>query len=164
MTATRLNRYLALAGLGTRRSVEGLVRAGRVAIDGAVTVEPATGVEPGASVTLDGAPVAAEGPAGVLVGLVGGELPGIAHPSPLHLAGRSPDGRFAVLMSDERLARRLRALGYDPGRLAGARPDAGGFRPLAAGELDAARGLARAAQRANARERDGGPEASADVD
>ena len=29
MAATRLNRYLALAGLGTRRSVEGLVRAGK---------------------------------------------------------------------------------------------------------------------------------------
>ena len=31
VAATRLNRYLALAGLGTRRGVEGLVRAGRVA-------------------------------------------------------------------------------------------------------------------------------------
>ena len=158
MAATRLNRYLALAGLGTRRSVEGLVRAGRVAVDGVVALEPSAAVEPGASVTLDGAARRRRaGQAGVLVALVGGELPALAHPSELHLAGTSPDGRLAVLLSDERLARRLRALGYDPGRLGGMHPEDGGFRPLDAGELDAARGLARAAQRARARARDGEP-------
>ena len=163
MAATRLNRYLALAGLGTRRGVEGLVRAGRVAVDGVVALEPSAGVEPGATVTLDGAPVVADGPAGVLVALAGSEPPELAHPSELHLAGTSPDGRLAVLISDERLARRLRALGYDPSRLGGLLPDEG-FRPLDAGELDAARGLARKAQRANARARDGEPEPPRDVD
>jgi hypothetical protein len=156
VAATRLNRYLALAGLGTRRSVEGLVRAGRVAVDGVVAEEPAIGVEPGATVTLDGEPVVADGPAGVLVALVGGEPPALAHPSELHLAGTSPDGRLGALISDERLARRLRALGYDPSRLGVAHPEEGGFRPLDSGELAAARGLARAAQRANAREREAG--------
>lgn len=164
MAATRLNRYLALAGLGTRRSVEGLVRAGRVAVDGVVVLEPAAAVEPGAIVTLDGEPVTTDGQAGVLVALVDGELPPLAHPSELHLAGTSPDGRLAALLSDERLARRLRALGYDPGRLGGMHPGEGSFRPLDQGELDAARGLARAAQRARARERDGEPERPADVD
>lgn len=163
MAATRLNRYLALAGLGTRRSVEGLVRSGRVAVEGVVALEPSAAVEPGARVTLDGEPVATQGQAGVLVALVDGELPPLAHPSELHLAGTSPDGRLAALLSDERLARRLRALGYDPGRLGGMHPDAGSFRPLDAGELDAARGLARAAQRARARGRDGGDEPPADV-
>jgi hypothetical protein len=163
MAATRLNRYLALAGLGTRRGVEGLVRAGRVAIDGAVVQEPAAPVEPGATVTLDGEPVTTEGQAGVLVALVAGELPPLAHPSELHLAGTSPDGRLAALLSDERLARRLRALGYDPGRLGGLHPEEGGFRPLDQGELDAARGLARAAQRARARGHDGGHGPPADV-
>ena len=163
MAATRLNRYLALAGLGTRRSVEGLVRAGRVAVDGVVADEPSAGVEPGQIVTLDDTPVVAEGPAGVLVALVDGAVPEIAHPSALHLAGTSADGRLAALLSDERLARRLRALGYDPGRLGGAHPSDGGFRPLDQGELDAARGLARAAQRANARARDGEPEGPADI-
>jgi hypothetical protein len=158
--STRLNRYLALAGLGTRRSVEGLVRAGRVAIDGVVAQEPSQGVAPGATVTLDGERVVASGPAGVLVALVDGEPPAIAHPSELHLAGTSPDGRLGALISDERLARRLRALGYDPGRLGGAHPEDGGFRPLDQGELDAARGLARAAQRANAREREDSGERS----
>jgi hypothetical protein len=160
---TRLNRYLALAGLGTRRSVEGLVRAGRVAVDGIVAVEPSAAVEPGQRVTLDGAPVPAQGQAGVLVALVDGEVPALAHPSELHLAGTSPDGQLAVLLSDERLARRLRALGYDPSRLGGMHPGEGSFRPLDDGELDAARGLARAAQRARARERDGGHEPPADV-
>jgi hypothetical protein len=163
VAATRLNRYLALAGLGTRRSVEGLVRAGRVAVDGVVALEPSAAVEPGQRVTLDGAPVAAQGQAGVLVALVGGEVPALAHPSELHLAGMSPDGRLAVLLSDERLARRLRALGYDPGRLGGMHPGEGSFRPLDAGELDAARGLARAAQRARAHGRSGGQEPPADV-
>jgi 16S rRNA pseudouridine516 synthase len=162
MAATRLNRYLALAGLGTRRSVEGLVRAGRVAVDGVVAEEPATAVEPGAAVTLDGRPVTAAGPAGVLVALVDGEVPALAHPSELHLAGTSPDGRLGALISDARLARRLRALGYDPSRLGGAHPEDGAFRPLDDGELDAARGLARAAQRANAREREAGQGPSAD--
>jgi S4 domain len=161
---TRLNRYLALAGLGTRRGVEGLIQAGRVAVDGAVVREPSAMVEPGASVTLDGQPVVGDGPAGVLVALVGGEVPALAHPSELHLAGTSPDGRLAALLSDERLARRLRALGYDPGRLGGMHPADGAFRPLAAGELDAARGLARAAQRSRARARGGEPEGPADVD
>ena len=164
MAATRLNRYLALAGYGTRRSVEGLVRAGRVAIDGTVALEPGAGVEPGQVVTLDGEPVVADAPAGVLVALVDGAVPEIAHPSVLHLAGTSGDGRLAALLSDERLARRLRALGYDPGRLGGAHPEDGGFRPLDAGELDAARGLARAAQRANARARDGEPDGPGALD
>jgi hypothetical protein len=162
VTATRLNRWLALAGLGTRRGVEGFVRAGRVAVDGAVVRDPAAPVEPGAAVTLDGAPVAAAGPAGVLAGIAAGEPPALAHPSPLHLAGTSPDGRLAALVSDERLARRLRALGYDPSRLGGAHPGPGGFRPLTPAELDAAHGLARAAQRARARERAGGGEAPRD--
>jgi hypothetical protein len=164
VTATRLNRYLALAGLGTRRSVEGLVRSGRVAVNGVVVLEPSSAVEPGARVTLDGDPVAARAPAGVLIGLVDGELPALAHPGELHLAGTSTDGQLAALISDERLARRLRALGYDPGRLGGAHPGAGAFRPLDQGELDAARALARSAQRARARERDGGREAPPAVD
>jgi len=164
VTATRLNRYLALAGLGTRRGVEGLVRNGRVAVDGALAEEPSLAVEPGARVTLDGEPIVTQGQAGVLVGVSGGEVPALAHPSELHLAGTSPDGALAMLLSDERLARRLRALAYDPSRLGGAHPATGSFRPLADGELDAVRALARKAQRARARARDGEPEAPPAVD
>ena len=130
------------------------MRAGRVAVDGVVAQEPVGSRGTGRDVTLDGDTRGNRGQAGVLVALVGGDVPPLAHPSDLHLAGISPDGRLAVLLSDERLARRLRALGYDAGRLGGLRPEAGAFRPLDAGELDAARGLARAAQRARARARD----------
>jgi S4 domain len=158
VTATRLNRYLALAGLGTRRGVEGLVRSGRISVDGAIAHEPSLAVEPGARVTLDGEPVTTRGQAGVLVGTACGEVPALAHPSELHLAGTAPDGSLALLLSDERLARRLRALGYDPSRLGGAHPASGSFRPLAGGELDTVRALARSAQRARARARDGEPD------
>ena len=68
----------------------------------------------------------------------------LAHPSELHLAGTSPDGRLAVLLSDERLARRLRALGYDPGRLGGAAPGGRRLPP-------ARRGRARRGARPGAR-------------
>lgn len=48
----RLNRYLAAAGLGSRRSVEELIRAGRVRINDRVVVELATRVEPGDRVKI----------------------------------------------------------------------------------------------------------------
>lgn len=70
----RLQKFLAEAGLGSRRGCEDLIRAGRVTVDGRVaalgdSVDPAT-----ATVLLDGRPVAREGkeywllnkPAGVL--------------------------------------------------------------------------------------------------
>ncbi|MFO0964504.1 MAG: pseudouridine synthase [Gemmataceae bacterium] len=56
----RLNKYLAHAGLGSRRHVEDLIRAGRVAINGAVVRELGTRVEPGQSVAVDGEPIGAE--------------------------------------------------------------------------------------------------------
>ena len=54
--ALRLNRYLARAGHGSRRGVEDLVRAGRVAIDGDVCTDLSRRVTPGQSVTVDGLP------------------------------------------------------------------------------------------------------------
>ena len=157
MAATRLNRYLALAGLGTRRSVEGLVRAGRVAVDGIVADEPSTAVEPGATRHAR-RPAGRRGRPGRRPRRARRRRGPRARPSERaapggHLAGRPPR------RADQRRAtcRRLRALGYDPGRLGGAHPQEGGFRPLDDGELDAARGLARAAQRANARARGAEP-------
>lgn len=43
----RLNRYLASCGLGSRRSSEGLIAAGRVAVNGRTVDSPATFVTPG---------------------------------------------------------------------------------------------------------------------
>ncbi|HOX26384.1 MAG TPA: pseudouridine synthase [Candidatus Krumholzibacteria bacterium] len=53
----RLNRFLALAGHGSRRGVESLVKAGRVAVDGRIVTDLACRVDPAASaVTVDGQP------------------------------------------------------------------------------------------------------------
>jgi 23S rRNA pseudouridine2605 synthase len=56
----RLNKYLAHAGLGSRRHCEELIRAGRVSIDDRVIRDLATRVAPGQAVAVDGAPVRAE--------------------------------------------------------------------------------------------------------
>jgi 23S rRNA pseudouridine2605 synthase len=56
----RLNKYLAHAGLGSRRQCEDLIRAGRVSIDGAVVKELATRVGPEQEVHVDGEPIQAE--------------------------------------------------------------------------------------------------------
>lgn len=56
----RLNKYLAHAGLGSRRHCEALILAGRVEVDGRTVRELGTRVEPGQEVTVDGEPVSAE--------------------------------------------------------------------------------------------------------
>lgn len=56
----RLNKYLAHAGLGSRRHCEDLIRGGRVALDGRVVHELGTRVVPGQKVTVDGKEVQAE--------------------------------------------------------------------------------------------------------
>jgi 23S rRNA pseudouridine2605 synthase len=57
----RLNKLLAHAGVGSRRKVEGLINAGRVAVDGTVVQELGTKIEPGKhKITVDGQPVKLE--------------------------------------------------------------------------------------------------------
>src|SRR5262245_5008693 len=56
----RLNKFLAHAGLGSRRHCEDLIRAGRVTIDGAKVTELGTRVAPEQKVAVDGEPVKAE--------------------------------------------------------------------------------------------------------
>ena len=58
----RLNKYLAHAGLGSRRHCEELIRAGRVNIDGHTIRVLATCVAEGQTVAVDGAPIRAERP------------------------------------------------------------------------------------------------------
>src|SRR4051794_4227294 len=139
----RLNRFLAAAGLGTRRSVERLIASGRIAVNGEEAREPARRVATSDRVTLDGGPIEPRGASGVLVRLVRGRVPRVPHAAELHLAGVDEEAGTAVLLSDAHLAQRLRANGYDPGRLDdhGLRP--GGLRPLSPAELEAARVYAR---------------------
>ena len=56
----RLNKFLAHAGLGSRRHCEDMIRAGRVSIDDQVVRELGTKVEPGQKVCFDGAEVHGE--------------------------------------------------------------------------------------------------------
>lgn len=56
----RINKFLAHAGLGSRRHCETLVLKGRVQVDGKPVTDLATKVEPGQVVTVDGRPIASE--------------------------------------------------------------------------------------------------------
>ena len=56
----RLAKFLATAGVASRRGAEEIVRAGRVTVGGLVVEDPARDVGPGDEVALDGEPVRAE--------------------------------------------------------------------------------------------------------
>jgi len=59
-TPVRLNKYLADAGLASRRGADALIQSGRVHVNGLLQREPGTRVIPGQdTVLLDGTPVAA---------------------------------------------------------------------------------------------------------
>src|SRR3954469_18802479 len=59
----RLNKYLAHAGVGSRRQCDALVQAGRVAVNGTRISEPGTQVNPETDkVSVDDTPVRAEKP------------------------------------------------------------------------------------------------------
>ncbi len=56
----RINKYLAHAGIGSRRQCDEMIKAGRIALDGIRVETLATKVAPGHVVTIDGKPVAQE--------------------------------------------------------------------------------------------------------
>lgn len=55
---TRINKYIAHAGVCSRRDADALVEQGRVTIDGETVTEHGTRVMPGQTVTVDGDPIA----------------------------------------------------------------------------------------------------------
>ncbi len=65
--ATRLNRYLAQAGVASRRGADVLIAEGRVAIDGVLVATAGAQVTAGQVVTVDGAPVRVERPVYVML-------------------------------------------------------------------------------------------------
>lgn len=105
----RLNKYLADAGIASRRGADALIQAGRVKVNGAVQREPGTRVVPGRDeVACDGKPVR---------GSRGAEPVYIMLHKPAHTVTtvRDPQGRKTVL---DLLPRDLRALRLFPvGRL-----------------------------------------------
>ncbi len=70
----RRNRYLAAAGLGSRRACEAIITAGRVTINGHVVNVLATTVTPTDAVRVDGRPVQVERPVYVLLNKPAGFL------------------------------------------------------------------------------------------
>ena len=79
-SGTRLNRYLASCGLGSRRSCETLVREGRVRIDGKRIRNLARRVEPGESVFVDDRAVRPRGLLTIALHKPGGHLTTAADP------------------------------------------------------------------------------------
>ena len=57
MSAERLQKALARAGIASRRAAEELIRQGRVRVEGRVVTELGTKVEEGAEITVDGRPI-----------------------------------------------------------------------------------------------------------
>lgn len=57
MTEIRLQKFLADAGVASRRTAEGYITAGRVEVDGVKVTEMGIKVQPGQKVTVDGKPV-----------------------------------------------------------------------------------------------------------
>jgi 23S rRNA pseudouridine2605 synthase len=53
----RLGKFLATAGVASRRASEEIIRAGRVAVDGATVTDPARDVDEHTDVTVDGQPL-----------------------------------------------------------------------------------------------------------
>jgi 23S rRNA pseudouridine2605 synthase len=88
VTRVRLGKFLASAGVASRRAAEELIRAGRVTMAGAVVTDPARDVGEGDVVALDGAPVGA--PVGRVVYAVN-KPPGVVS------TARDPQGRPTVV-------------------------------------------------------------------
>ncbi len=67
MEPMRLNRFLAHAGIASRRKADALIREGRVTLNGTVVEELGIMVEPDDAVLFDGNPVQAERPVYILL-------------------------------------------------------------------------------------------------
>lgn len=89
--------------------MEGLVRAGRVTIDGRLVTHPSEPVAPGESVEVDGRAVLAPPDGGVAYHRAVGAPLALAHPPELHVVAPLPADRggLELLLADEALARRL---------------------------------------------------------
>jgi 23S rRNA pseudouridine2605 synthase len=85
----RLAKYLATAGVASRRASEEIVRAGRVAVDGDVVTDPARDVGARDEVTVDGKPVSTGEPARVVYAL--------NKPAGVVSTARDPQGRPTVV-------------------------------------------------------------------
>ena len=104
----RLNRFLAAAGLGTRREVEGLLRTGRITVNGDPGTDPALQIGSADIVLLDGQALG-PGPTGAVLHRRANQPIRLVHPGQLHpVLGRSEVGAgLELLLADAALAERL---------------------------------------------------------
>jgi 23S rRNA pseudouridine2605 synthase len=84
----RLAKYLAAAGIASRRAAEAIVRAGRVTVEGKVVTDPALDVTPATRVAVDGQPVSQPAERLVLV---------LNKPAGVVSTARDPQGRPTVV-------------------------------------------------------------------
>jgi 23S rRNA pseudouridine2605 synthase len=84
----RLAKYLASAGVASRRAADELIRAGRVSVDGTTVTDPARDVGDAHAVAVDGAPVSAEQPRIVYA---------VNKPEGVVSTARDPQGRPTVV-------------------------------------------------------------------
>src|SRR5262245_7289089 len=101
----RLNKYLAHAGLGSRRHVEELILRGRVSVNGQVVRELGTRVAEGQEVQVDGKPVQVEPPVYWLVhkprGYLATNFDPAGRPRVLDLVPHVPQRVYTVGRLDE---------------------------------------------------------------
>lgn len=104
----RLNRYLAAAGLGTRREVEGLLRVERVTVNGVTCIDPGLQIGSNDLVLLDDQPLGA-GPTGAVLYRRPNQPIALVHPGVLYpVLGRGEVGAgLELLLADAGLADRL---------------------------------------------------------
>jgi 23S rRNA pseudouridine2605 synthase len=84
----RLAKYLASAGVASRRAAEELIRAGRVSVDGAAVTDPARDIGDANAVAVDGALVSADQPRIVYA---------VNKPAGVVSTARDPQGRPTVV-------------------------------------------------------------------
>jgi len=84
----RLAKFLATAGVCSRRAADEIVRSGRVSVDGEPVLDPARDVGPDGAVALDGEPVRAEGARVVYA---------VNKPAGVVSTARDPQGRPTVV-------------------------------------------------------------------
>jgi 23S rRNA pseudouridine2605 synthase len=148
LSSMRLAKYLAHAGVASRRSAEAMIAAGRVSVAGEVVEDPARDVGQGSEVAIDGRPV--EGPEPRVlyalnkpVGVLSSARDTRGRPTVLSLVPASglrlyPVGRLDVnssglilLTNDGELANRLTHPRFEVGKTYRARLLGGPIRPAA---------------------------------
>jgi 23S rRNA pseudouridine2605 synthase len=85
----RLAKFLATAGVASRRASEEIVRAGRVTVDGQTITDPARDVSPAGTVLVDGRPVSSAAPQRIVYAL--------NKPRGVVSTARDPQGRPTVV-------------------------------------------------------------------